>query len=80
MDDVDIEEYGKNFNLDSDLSRKDVDKAFVFPKSMKKQSYIDINQEAKINTNLPGIQKIWIKTYGCSHNVSDRLMTDYPDN
>lgn len=33
----------------------------------------DTANEFKIDstTNIPGTQKIWLKTYGCSHNVSD---------
>ena len=39
-----------------------------------------ISNESK--SNIPGTQKIWIKTYGCSHNVSDSeymegILSDY---
>lgn len=27
--------------------------------------------EAALSSNVPGTQSVWVKTFGCSHNVSD---------
>jgi threonylcarbamoyladenosine tRNA methylthiotransferase CDKAL1 len=40
------------------------------------------NNNTESKSNVPGTQKIWIKTYGCSHNVSDSeymegILSDY---
>mmetsp|Transcript_964 Transcript_964/g.1006 ORF Transcript_964/g.1006 Transcript_964/m.1006 type:complete len:562 (+) Transcript_964:42-1727(+) len=41
-----------------------------------------IDENDKENNYLPGKQKVWVKTYGCSHNISDSeymegLLTQY---
>lgn len=66
MDD-DIEEIGKSFEKgESDLRN---DKNLIFPKKSSSSSRHDHDvDEAK---SVVGTQKIWLKTYGCSHNVSD---------
>jgi threonylcarbamoyladenosine tRNA methylthiotransferase CDKAL1 len=50
---------------------KNVRKEVVSPSEEEKESYL-----------LPGHQKVWVKTYGCSHNISDSeymegLLTQY---
>ena len=66
MDEFDIEEIGKQSDV---TEARSVDKAFIFPKSSKKDRHNSDVEEAKLT--VPGTQKIWLKTYGCSHNVSD---------
>ena len=65
----DIEDVAANASLSVDSDRVSVDKALVFPK--KRIQDVDSELESKEAKNVPGTQKIWLKTYGCSHNVSD---------
>jgi threonylcarbamoyladenosine tRNA methylthiotransferase CDKAL1 len=61
----DIEDYGAvDVPIDDDAKR--VNKGLVFPKTHAKQA-----DGVEVNGNVPGTQKIWVRTYGCSHNVSD---------
>ncbi|NWZ62031.1 CDKAL methylthiotransferase, partial [Acrocephalus arundinaceus] len=45
----------------------------VFPKVRKRNSQknIQIDDEPPSDSIIPGVQKIWIRTWGCSHNNSD---------
>lgn len=65
-DNADIEEIGEELSSSLESVRKSVDKAFVYSRS-KHRHELDVEEAS----NVPGTQKIWIKTYGCSHNVSD---------
>jgi hypothetical protein len=64
---MDIEEIGMGVDVPTTASQRDINKALVFPK--KGVKHVDGVDECK--TSVPGTQKIWIKTFGCSHNVSD---------
>jgi len=39
---------------------------FILKKSLNEAYFLKL-----INSTIPGIQKIWIRTWGCSHNNSD---------
>ncbi|XP_026638900.1 threonylcarbamoyladenosine tRNA methylthiotransferase isoform X2 [Microtus ochrogaster] len=45
----------------------------VFPKVRKRntQKYLEEEPRPPSDSTIPGIQKIWIRTWGCSHNNSD---------
>ncbi|NXT60456.1 CDKAL methylthiotransferase, partial [Chaetops frenatus] len=45
----------------------------VFPKVRKRNSQktIQTDDEPPSDSIIPGVQKIWIRTWGCSHNNSD---------
>lgn len=67
----DIEEIAVDSGVGaSDDNERNLDRAFIFPKSKAKSQHGTDVDEAKVT--VPGTQKIFIKTYGCSHNVSDR--------
>jgi len=79
MSDFDIEDIVLEEKRDL-YNKKD---QLVFPSKGKgfgsRHDTID-NNESK--SSIPGTQKIWIKTYGCSHNVSDSeymegILSDY---
>jgi len=42
----------------------------VVPKSISKKNMQDVDQD-KADALIPGTQTLWLKTFGCSHNVSD---------
>uniref|UniRef100_A0A8C9XPU2 tRNA-t(6)A37 methylthiotransferase n=1 Tax=Sander lucioperca TaxID=283035 RepID=A0A8C9XPU2_SANLU len=42
----------------------------IVPRSRKKNESL-INEELQADSLIPGTQKIWMKTWGCSHNNSD---------
>lgn len=62
---MEIEELGRDIIDSSDREDSSIDRSLVFPK--KKSA----NEEVVIEKSVPGTQRIWLKTYGCSHNVSD---------
>ncbi|NWR86371.1 CDKAL methylthiotransferase, partial [Furnarius figulus] len=45
----------------------------VFPKVRKRssQKHVQAEDEPPSDSIIPGVQKIWIRTWGCSHNNSD---------
>ncbi|NP_001389101.1 threonylcarbamoyladenosine tRNA methylthiotransferase isoform 2 [Rattus norvegicus] len=45
----------------------------VFPKVRRRntQKYLQEEPSPPSDSTIPGIQKIWIRTWGCSHNNSD---------
>ncbi|XP_037061746.1 LOW QUALITY PROTEIN: threonylcarbamoyladenosine tRNA methylthiotransferase [Peromyscus leucopus] len=45
----------------------------VFPKVRRRNTQKDLQEEPSppSDSTIPGIQKIWIRTWGCSHNNSD---------
>lgn len=45
----------------------------VFPKVRRRNTQKDLQEEPRppSDSTIPGIQKIWIRTWGCSHNNSD---------
>ncbi|NXP71275.1 CDKAL methylthiotransferase, partial [Ramphastos sulfuratus] len=44
----------------------------VFPKVRKRSSQnIQADEDPPSDSIIPGVQKIWIRTWGCSHNNSD---------
>uniref|UniRef100_A0A8D2JMH2 CDK5 regulatory subunit associated protein 1 like 1 n=1 Tax=Sciurus vulgaris TaxID=55149 RepID=A0A8D2JMH2_SCIVU len=45
----------------------------VIPKVRRRntQSYLQEENSPPSDSTIPGIQKIWIRTWGCSHNNSD---------
>ena len=63
---MDIEEIGTGVEVPQGQQR-DINKALVFPK--KGAKHTEGVDECK--STVPGTQRIWIKTFGCSHNVSD---------
>lgn len=40
-------------------------------KDQQKVADEEVKEEEAVNGELPGKQKIFVKTYGCSHNISD---------
>ncbi|CAG6015848.1 unnamed protein product, partial [Menidia menidia] len=42
----------------------------IIPRSRKKKE-LQIHEELQTDSLIPGTQKIWMKTWGCSHNNSD---------
>uniref|UniRef100_A0A671ERL7 CDK5 regulatory subunit associated protein 1 like 1 n=1 Tax=Rhinolophus ferrumequinum TaxID=59479 RepID=A0A671ERL7_RHIFE len=46
---------------------------YVVPKVRRRntQKYLQEENSPPSDSNIPGIQKIWIRTWGCSHNNSD---------
>jgi threonylcarbamoyladenosine tRNA methylthiotransferase CDKAL1 len=38
---------------------------------MKDEEMLEKRKEDKLVENIPGVQKVFVKTYGCSHNTSD---------
>ncbi|XP_040901026.1 threonylcarbamoyladenosine tRNA methylthiotransferase [Toxotes jaculatrix] len=42
----------------------------IVPRSRKKKELLS-NEELQADSLIPGTQKIWMKTWGCSHNSSD---------
>ena len=63
MDDIDIEDLSFDQNEVGRTTGHDL----IYPK--RAAGHADDVDE--ISNKIPGTQKIWIKTYGCSHNVSD---------
>jgi threonylcarbamoyladenosine tRNA methylthiotransferase CDKAL1 len=67
---MDIEDAGSGVEVPSS-SHGDINRALVFPK----KSSTDIGRHCadvdEIKDSVPGTQRIYLKTYGCSHNVSD---------
>ena len=54
----------------------------VVIKATKKIGDTDDQDQEVVSSSLPGRQKIFVKTYGCSHNISDSeymagLLTEY---
>ncbi len=72
---MDIEDVGTDIDAPTRGSQiKDINKALVFPKKniQKDQGHpLNFDGESKGSGTVPGTQKIYLKTYGCSHNVSD---------
>ncbi|XP_032078751.1 threonylcarbamoyladenosine tRNA methylthiotransferase-like [Thamnophis elegans] len=54
--------------FDRQFSRKN-----IIPKVRKRQSQknVEVDDPPPRDSVIPGIQKIWIRTWGCSHNSSD---------
>lgn len=59
---------------------------------MKEEEIIEKRKEEKLTENVPGVQRVFVKTYGCSHNTSDseymmgllseygyKLVEDFPE-
>lgn len=78
----DIEDILKNDNKFNDLTDTELNrssnKSYILPKtSAKKQTHIDSDDKESSNgskdesSNIPGLAKIWVKTWGCTHNTSD---------
>lgn len=42
----------------------------IIPRSRKKKELLS-DEELQADSLIPGTQKIWMKTWGCSHNNSD---------
>eukprot|EP00064_Thunnus_orientalis_P021128 superscaffoldBa00006230_g21283 len=42
----------------------------IIPRSRKKKEILG-NEELQADSVIPGTQKVWMKTWGCSHNNSD---------
>ncbi|XP_065813766.1 threonylcarbamoyladenosine tRNA methylthiotransferase-like [Labrus bergylta] len=42
----------------------------IIPRSRKKKD-LPSTEELQVDSFIPGTQKIWMKTWGCSHNNSD---------
>jgi len=67
---MDIEELA----LEAVSSPAHLSQSMVQPHRRKKdriQETIEEEQQQSTGVAVPGTQKVWIKTYGCSHNVSD---------
>lgn len=55
----------------SEISRS-ANKSYVLPKSVKKTTGLENDTiEGDEFSNVPGLAKIWVKTWGCTHNTSD---------
>uniref|UniRef100_A0A452SPC2 MTTase N-terminal domain-containing protein n=1 Tax=Ursus americanus TaxID=9643 RepID=A0A452SPC2_URSAM len=61
--------------LQGDLKPQDRHSArkHVVPKARKRntQKYLQEENSPPSDSTIPGIQKIWMRTWGCSHNNSD---------
>eukprot|EP01039_Chlorochromonas_danica_P008842 gene8842-9749_t len=68
---VDIEEVEKELDNDRPV-RQNEGLVNIHYRASKSQdeSLLELKQEAKAS-DVPGTQKVWLKTYGCSHNTSD---------
>jgi threonylcarbamoyladenosine tRNA methylthiotransferase CDKAL1 len=66
----DIEEIGRGVDVPRG-NDKDMNKALVFPKKNMSEASCHSEGVDECKSSVPGTQKIWVKTYGCSHNVSD---------
>mmetsp|Transcript_11716 Transcript_11716/g.11771 ORF Transcript_11716/g.11771 Transcript_11716/m.11771 type:complete len:525 (+) Transcript_11716:136-1710(+) len=67
---LDIEDIGQHADAEDGvkISGVQVEKSnIIFPSSNPKHE-TDVDEQKSL---IPGTQKIWMKTYGCSHNVSD---------
>ena len=68
----DIEDSAQSLTeADMDRTRKEM----IFPKT-KRTSYEGEEKEIRelsnnANNSIPGVAKVWVKTFGCSHNLSD---------
>ena len=64
-------------DLTNDELNRSANKSFILPKFAKKSSKNnqDYDIEYSLNKdetcNVPGLAKIWVKTWGCTHNTSD---------
>uniref|UniRef100_A0A8C5EZU5 tRNA-t(6)A37 methylthiotransferase n=1 Tax=Gouania willdenowi TaxID=441366 RepID=A0A8C5EZU5_GOUWI len=58
-----------SFNEPTPHERQSARKCVV-PRSRKKKELVT-NEELQADSLIPGTQKIWVKTWGCSHNNSD---------
>ena len=78
----DIEDIIKNDtelrDLTSDELNRSANKSFILPKSVKKSSEYDRENGIQVDScdkdetsNIPGLARIWVKTWGCTHNTSD---------
>ncbi|XP_060229087.1 threonylcarbamoyladenosine tRNA methylthiotransferase isoform X1 [Meriones unguiculatus] len=58
---------------DSNPQDRHFSRKHVFPKVRKRntQKYLQEEPMPPSDSTIPGIQKIWIRTWGCSHNNSD---------
>lgn len=58
---------------DSNPQDRHFSRKHVFPKVRKRntQKYLQEEPVPPSDSTIPGIQKIWIRTWGCSHNNSD---------
>jgi threonylcarbamoyladenosine tRNA methylthiotransferase CDKAL1 len=77
---MDIEDSANNIEINWDDAEKSLNKALVFPKTNIQEKHRNDVDEFK--SNVPGTQKVWLKTYGCSHNISDSeymegMLTNY---
>lgn len=78
---VDIEDVDKEVGGDVRLSTVQDGVKLHYRQSKHDPGLEDLKQDAK-QSAVPGIHKVWLKTYGCSHNVSDSeymegLLTHY---
>jgi len=66
---LDIEDIGQLADLEQRTSVDDKN-ANIFPKTNQtgRRHAKDVDEN---DQQIPGTQKVWVKTYGCSHNVSD---------
>jgi threonylcarbamoyladenosine tRNA methylthiotransferase CDKAL1 len=69
---MDIEEIANDFHLETGHERSNAKNSMIFPRSSAIDRKIDHDLPAEESKSyIPGSQSIWVKTYGCSHNVSD---------
>ena len=83
----DIEDLFRGENIDDQkrVVRTKVQRTKKQPKPAQEEAELvteTINTEEKIDDALPGKAKVFVKTYGCSHNISDSeymagLLSDY---
>lgn len=69
---VDIEDIGNQDDGSDEERRKDIEVIKKnFQRKQKQNKAYDKSQDAASKNAVPGTQKIYVKTFGCSHNVSD---------
>ena len=79
---MDIEEIGTGVIPTVAPSGRDINKALVFPKQALVAGSHHVDGVDECKSAVPGTQRIWLKTFGCSHNVSDSeymegILTNY---
>lgn len=65
---MDIEEIATNIDIIQSIElERSIKNTVVVPRPLQNHN----NDVEEFKSSVPGTQSIWIKTYGCSHNVSD---------
>ena len=80
IEDILKQDKGDFKDLGSEDFNRSANKSYILPKSLKKNRAV-VNQNGKedkdepyaptIQSNIPGVASIFVKTWGCTHNNSD---------